>query len=81
MHFSVSLRFYSGLHIWVQELLGHPFLGDSGVKQLFVHPGQINARIYVTHCASAQDHTESKAMLVFVLQWATYGETLKGCLQ
>lgn len=81
MHFSVSLPFYSGPHIWVQELLGHPFLGNSGVKQLFLHLGQINARIHVILCARAQDHTESKAMLVFVLQQATDGKTPKGCLQ
>lgn len=45
------------------------------------HPGQINTGIRVIPLASAWEHTEDKAMLVFVLQWAKDGETPKCCLE
>lgn len=44
-------------------------------------PGQINTGICVIPLASAWEHTEDKAMLVFVLQWAKDGETQKCCLE
>lgn len=44
-------------------------------------PGQINTGIHVIALASVQEHTEDKAILVFVLQWAKDGETPKGCLE
>lgn len=86
----VWLRPYSLFHIpplllWAPRLCpgvaGTAIPGGQWGAANTCHPGQTSTGIHVIPLASAREHTEDKAMLVFVLQWAKDGETPKGCLE